>query len=66
MSNARPRKTEVLNMIASLRELFAPCCLDNHADDAVAEALIATAGHDPEWWFCPDHIRAAYKRLVSK
>ena len=66
MSYRRPRKTEILRRIDAVRNLFAPRPVAAYSDDATAEALIATAGHDPEYWFDTEHIRAAWKLLTSK
>ena len=52
-------------MIEAVRNLFAPRPVLEYSDDAIAEALVTTAGHDAEYWFKAEHIHAAYEHLRS-
>ncbi len=53
-------------MMEQLRCLFHPRPIQKYSDDAIANALIATAGHDSEWWFSHEHINYAWRRLTAR
>jgi len=62
----RLSKGRVLGIMGRVRPLFRDLCeVSSYSDDAIADALLATARGDPEWWFGAEHIRAAYLHLLS-
>ena len=66
LGGPRLSKARILRMMGTVRPLFRAFeGARNYSDDAIADALVATARADPESWFGEEHIRAAYDYLLS-
>ena len=66
VAGPRLSKAQVLGILGTVRPLFRDLCeVSKYSDDAIADALVATARADPETWFQEEHIRAARDYLLS-